>query len=407
MTGRKKIVLGVTGGVAAYKAAEIARRLMDKGLDVRAAMTAHAEKLVTPLTFEALTGQKVLRAGMPRPGEDPMPHITLARWADLVLVAPATANIIGKLANGIADDSLSTLLIATGAPVFMAPAMNTRMLENPAVRENMQKLEARGVRLVGPTTGALACGEEGAGKMADVDEVVSAVIDSLKPGLDLAGIKVIVTAGGTREPIDAIRYIGNRSSGRMGAAVAGAAAARGADVTLIAAPMEAAAPEGVKVVPAPTAADMLDEVGARFDGADILVMAAAVGDYRAGKTWAGKLKKKETWTLRLAANPDILAEMGARKKGQVVVGFAAETEDILAHGRKKLVSKNLDLVVVNDVSRPGAVFGSDYNEVAIIDRAGGTLEVPRAEKTRIAEIILDKAAEALSRKGVRRDSALR
>lgn len=399
ITKRKKVALGVTGSVAAYKAAEITRRLMDKGLDVRVVMTEHAEKLITPLTFEALTGHEVLRAGMPRPGENPMPHVTLGGWADLVLVAPATANIIGKLANGIADDSLSTLLIASGAPIVMAPAMNARMYIAPAVRENIEKLKARGVRLVGPASGYLACGEEGPGKLANVGEIVSAVLDSLKLGDDLAGLKVIVTAGGTREPIDAVRYIGNRSSGKMGAAIAAAAAERGADVTLIAAPMETPPPAGVEVVQAPTAADMLSEMEARFDGADILVMAAAVGDYRAAKTWNGKVKKTEDWSIRLTANPDILAMMGARKRGQVVAGFAAETEDALAHGKEKLEAKNLDMIVVNDVSRPGSGFGSDYNEVTIIDREGGTIEVPLSEKTAVAHVILDKAAALARRNG--------
>lgn len=392
-----KIILGVTGGVAAYKAAELARRLMDLNLSVQVVMTANAEKFVTPLTFEALTGNRVLRAGMPEPGQEPMPHITLPKQADLFVVAPATANILGKYANGIADDTLSTMLIASGLPVIVAPAMNTNMYNNPAVQENIKRLKERNVKFVGPSGGTLACGDEGEGKLAPVEDIVDAVVKALSLRRDFDHLNVIVTAGGTREPIDAVRFIGNRSSGKMGSALALAAKRRGADVTLITGSMEVPAPEGVKVIEAPTAKEMLLQVGSHFGSADILIMTAAVGDYRVMDVVEGKGKKKESYKLSLKPNPDILAEMGRRKKGQTIVGFAAETDNPEENGRAKLMEKKMDMVVINDVSNAKTGFGSDYNEILIVTRSGKAVKPPKALKSELAEIILDIAIQIHSR----------
>ncbi|MBI5815234.1 MAG: bifunctional phosphopantothenoylcysteine decarboxylase/phosphopantothenate--cysteine ligase CoaBC [Nitrospinae bacterium] len=385
-----KVILGVTGGVAAYKAADLARRLMDLGLGVKVVMTANAEKFVTPLTFEALTGSPVIRAGLPEPGEEPMPHITLGRECSMMIVAPATANIIGKMANGVADDMLSTLLTACGLPVLMAPAMNTKMWQNQPVQDNIEKLKSRGVTVIGPCSGLLACGDEGEGKMAPVEEITAAVADRLGIHRDMIGIKVVVTAGGTREPIDAVRYIGNRSSGKMGVALAREAALRGADVTLIAAAMEACAPDGVNVVKVETAIQMQKAVHIAFEEAHILVMAAAVGDYRVEEVPDKKVKSMEHWQVNLTPNPDILAGAGQRKGDRMTVGFAAETERALEYGREKLAEKNLDMIVVNDVSRRDIGFGSDFNEVTIINKDGVTANIGRDLKENVARKIFDE-----------------
>lgn len=391
MDSRMKVVLGVTGGIAAYKGAELARRLMELGLSIQTVMTANAEKFVTPLTFEALTGQKVIRSGLPQPGEDPMPHISVSRAASLIVVAPATANIIGKMANGIADDSLSTMLLATTTPVLMAPAMNPAMYANDAVRKNIATLKARGVRFVDPSEGEVACGETGRGKLAPVEDIVSAVRDALGLKSDMKGLNVVVTAGGTREPIDAVRFIGNRSSGKMGVAIASSAQKRGANVTLIAGAMDVEPPAGVTFIRAMTAEEMYKAVDAVFGKADMLVMSAAVGDYHVNNRADGKVKKTEGWTLALEPNPDILKEMGKRKNGKTLVGFAAETEDAEKHGVEKLTGKNLDMIVINDVSRSDIGFNSDYNEVTIITRSGVVKRVNRSLKAHIAEEILDLA----------------
>ena len=384
------IILGVTGGVAAYKAADIARRLMEYGISVRVMMTANAEKFITPLTFEALTGNPVIRAAMPQPGDEPMPHIRAPKESSLILVAPATANIIGKMANGIADDMLSTTLIATDVPIFMAPAMNTKMFLNPAVQSNMERLRARGVGFIGPESGLLACGDEGEGKMSPVDEIVEAATKALGIKRDMAGLNVVVTAGGTREPIDAVRFVGNRSSGKMGAAIAAEAVKRGAHVTFISAAMEVSAPEGVDVVRVETAEQMLEAVKTAFEKAHILVMAAAVGDYKVRDLAEGKVKTKASWDVTLTPNPDIIAAMGKLKEGRMTVGFAAETERAVEYGREKLMAKNMDMIVVNDVSRRDIGFGSDSNEVTIITRSGAAVKIAKDRKERVARKILDE-----------------
>ncbi len=392
---KTKIILGVTGGIAAYKAADIARRLMEMGLSVHVVMTKSAEEFITPLTFEALTGNNVLRARFPKPGEEPIPHITLPREATLIVVAPATANIIGKMANGIADDQLSTMLIASDLPVIMAPAMNSKMYNNIAVQENMAKLGKRGVTFIGPVSGELACGDEGVGKLSPVEDIVSAVAEKLALRRDLAGLKIIVTTGGTREPVDPVRFIGNRSSGKMGVEIAKAAARRGANATLIAGSVEIPLPDDIETVHINTAEEMRSAIFTRFDNSDALIMTAAVGDYHVMRVAEKKVKKKDTFTLTLAPNPDIIAEMCRRKRRQIVVGFAAETERVTEYGKKKLIEKNMDMIVVNDVSRSDIGFGSDYNEVTIIPRYGEVLNPPRGLKSDIANIILDKMASVL------------
>jgi len=385
----------VTGSVAAYKAADLARRLMERGLTVKVAMTAAAERFVTPLTFEALTASPVLRAGFPAPGQEPMAHISFSRGARLALVAPATADMLGKMAHGLADDSVSSMLLASGLPMMAAPAMNSQMYAHPAVQANIKTLAQRGVTLLGPASGALACGESGEGKMEDVGAIVDAVMEKLGGDKPMAGLRVLVTAGGCREPIDAVRYIGNRSSGKMGAAVAAEAARRGASVTLVAAHMETHLPQGVAVQRAYTAQQMMEAVRSSFTSCDILVMAAAVTDYKVANPPERKVKKSETARLELEANPDILADIGARKGSRLVVGFAAETDDLLAEGRRKLLAKNMDMVVINDVSRHDIGFGADHNEVTILTRDGRKIEIPRAAKAEVAGAILDQAADIL------------
>lgn len=401
------VILVVTGSVAAYKAADIARRLIDEGVNIRVAMTGSAEKFVTPLTFEALTGLPVLRSAFPLPGEEPMEHITFSREAKLVLVAPATANFIGKLANGIADDNISTMLMANDLPLLVAPAMNTKMYSHPAVKQNIATLRQRGVGFIGPSEGALACGDVGEGKLEEVDTIVARVVEELELKRDLRGLKIIVTAGGTREPIDPVRFIGNRSSGKMGVVIAKAAAMRGAEVSLIAGALELSAPEGMETVKAETASKMLAEVSARFDGADALIMVAAVGDYHAADIATEKVEKKEEWDIKLVKNRDIISEMSRRRSGQVIAGFAAETEEIERRGREKLLRKNMDMIVINDVSRSDIGFGSDDNEVTIITRKGETRQLAKMAKSDLAEIILDCMAGLMAenKDGVRAEGS--
>lgn len=385
---KRNVLLGVTGGVAAYRACDLARRLMESGLDVTVVMTGAACRFVTPLTFAALTGKNVYTDSESH--GDPMAHIALARKADLIVVAPATANALGKLAHGVADDLLTTTLIAGNAPVMVVPAMNSQMWGNEAVTANVETLRKRGVRFVGPAQGLLACGETGEGKMAPVEEIVAAVAETLALKRDLAGMRLIVTAGGTREPIDAVRYVGNRSSGKMGVALAEAAAARGALVTLIAAAMETPLPDGIEIVRAESTAAMRSALNERFEGCDGVIMAAAVGDYAAVDPAQGKVKKRESWCVELTPNPDLIAELGAKKRGRILVGFAAETDTPVEYGREKLIRKNLDLIVVNDVSRNDIGFGADQNEVTIIARSGETIAAPKAPKREVADAILDR-----------------
>lgn len=405
MTDKESVVLVVSGSVAAYKAAELARALMELGLDVRVAMTGAAERFITPLTFEALTGGRVLRAGFPEPGEPPMEHITFTRGARLVLAAPATADLIARMAGGLADDNVTSMLLATDLPVIVAPAMNVMMYRHPATQSNIALLASRGVMFVGPESGELACGDEGEGRLAQIPQIITAVREKLSLGDDLAGRKLLITAGGTREPIDAARYIGNRSSGKMGVALARAAARRGAQVTLVAGVMDVEAPANVETVRVESAAAMLDEVERRFPGVDALVMAAAVADYRAEQVSGHKVKKTKRWDLPLVENTDILGRMAERRQNQILAGFAAETHDVEAAGREKLLRKNLDMIVINDVSRADIGFGADDNEVTILTRQGAPERVTKAPKARVADAILDRLVVLINNRKRRGEAA--
>lgn len=399
------IALGVSGGIGAYKAVEVARGLQRRGHDVTAIMTRSARRFVGPVTFEAITRRRVITDQWAPGANADIEHISLASDIALLLVAPATANVIGKLANGIADDFLTTLYLATRAPVLLAPAMNTVMLEHDAVRRNLAALEARGVRFVEPGSGFLACGWIGKGRLAEPDDIVAAAVAIVDEGGGHGtwrGRRLLVTAGPTCEDLDPVRYIGNRSSGRMGFAVAAAARARGAAVTLVSGPTEIAAPSGVDVVRVRSAADMHREVMARAAGMDVIVMAAAVADYTPEEVSAEKIAKSDgPMTLRLKRTPDILADLGQVRASTgsarpVLVGFAAETEDVLARARKKRASKRVDMIVANDVSRPDAGFEVETNAVTIVT-AGEEEAVDLQSKMQVAERILNQVEKVLER----------
>ncbi len=391
------VLLGVGGGIAAYKAAELARALGERGLQVQVIMTAAACEFVRPLTFAALTGRKVITSMFPAGASEEtlasaVEHIRVAQEGALLVVAPATADLLAKFARGIAGDFLTTLYLAFTGPVLLAPAMNTNMWRHPATQENMDILRRRGHRVVGPAEGYLACGTTGPGRMSDPCVIAEEALAILGRRRDLAGEKVLVTAGPTQEPIDAVRYLSNRSSGKMGYALAEAAAARGAEVTLISGPVHLAPPDGVTVVSVRTAAEMREAVLARFEWADIIIKAAAVADYRPAETAAGKIKKSaEPLALALEPTADILSELGRRKGGRLLIGFAAETGDLAAEAKRKLASKNCDIVVGNLVGREGSGFEADDNEVLIALASGEIVEVPRASKRAIADRILDEA----------------
>jgi len=394
------IALGVTGGIGAYKAVEVARGLQKRGHEVVAVMTPSATRFVGPITFEAITRRRVITDQFEPGANADIEHIALASTIDLLLIAPATANLIGKLANGIADDFLATLYVATRAPVLIAPAMNTQMFEHEAVRRNMEVLEARGVRFVDPGAGYLACGWIGKGRLAEPEDIVAAAEAILRPDGPLRGARVLVTAGPTFEDVDPVRYIGNRSSGRMGFALAADAARRGAAVTLIAGPTSVAAPAVGEVVRVRGAAEMHREVMARADEVDVVIMAAAVADYTPAAPAPQKVSKvDDSLTLVLRRTPDILGELGSRRaargRGPVLVGFAAETEDVIARGRAKRERKQVDLVVANDVSRADAGFDVDTNAVTIIG-ADEAKTLPLQSKATVAAEILNRVEALLS-----------
>ncbi|MBV9086331.1 MAG: bifunctional phosphopantothenoylcysteine decarboxylase/phosphopantothenate--cysteine ligase CoaBC, partial [Acidobacteriaceae bacterium] len=368
-----KIALGVSGGIAAYKAAELVRLLQDRGIRVQVIMTRAAQEFVRPLTFAALSGEKVITdlfgTGAEQPNIDSaVEHIAVAQSIDALVVAPATADVIAKLAQGIAGDFLSTLYLATTAPVVVAPAMNVNMWEHPATRENVATLKARGVHVVEPDAGYLACGMTGPGRLAANETIVAAVLEALGAQQDLAGETVLVTAGPTREPIDPVRFIGNRSSGRMGYALAEAALRRGARVILVTGPTALKPPANAEIVQIETAAEMRNEVLARLPHATIVIKAAAVADYRPEQVSKQKIKRTGKKTLELEPTPDILAEVASQRTGQILVGFAAETENLLENARKKLAAKAVDAIVVNDVSRHDIGIDSERNAVTIITR---------------------------------------
>ena len=392
LTG-KCVVVGVTGGIAAYKACEVVSRLKKLNADVRVIMTRNATEFVQPLTFQSLSHNPVSVDTFANIQTWEIEHIALAQRADLFIIAPATANIIGKLACGIADDMLSTTVMATRAPVLIAPAMNTAMLENPATQQNIRTLKSRGMRMIAPGVGMLACGTSGAGRMSEPEQIVAAAVEALRPREDLAGLEVVVTAGPTAEPLDPVRFITNRSSGKMGYALAAAARARGADVTLISGPTALDAPAGVNVVRIKTTQELYDAVMAHA-GADVVIQAAAPADYRAREVSPTKIKRTgETLMVELVPNPDIAAALGKRKRaGQTLVGFAAETNDVVANAQGKLRRKSLDLIVANDVTRAGAGFDVDTNIITLID-AGSTRELPLMTKREAADRILDRVLE--------------
>lgn len=392
-TKKPCIVLGVTGGIAVYKACELLRLLQKRGIDVFVVMTQNACRFVAPLTFETLSGHPVAVDTFDRPQTWEVEHIALAKRADLFLIAPATANIMGKMACGIADDMLSTTVMATRAPVLVAPAMNTGMWENAAVQQNVKTLRARGVEIVTPVSGHLACGDSGAGKLEDVAVIAERACELLFAKKDMEGLRVMVTAGPSREALDPVRYISNRSSGKMGYAIAQAAQKRGAEVTLLSGPVAIEAPQNVKLVPFTTTQELLDRASELAREQDLLIQAAAPADYRAKEVAPQKIKKQggEPMTFTLVENPDVAATLGkAKRSGQVFVGFAAETNDVLAHARDKLTRKNLDMIVANDVTRPGAGFDVDTNIVTLITKDGQEA-LPMMSKAEVAQRILDRA----------------
>lgn len=388
----KKILLGVTGGIAAYKAVEVVSRLRKAGAEVRVVMTREATEFVTELTFREISGNPVA-VDMWAPVQHwNVAHIALAEWADAVLVAPATANIIAKAALGVADDMLSTTLLAVTAPVFFAPAMNSNMYAHPATQKNLDILVKRGLHIIPPGTGKLACGEDGPGRLAEPADIVAALEAFFIEGTQLSGIKVLVTAAGTIEPIDPVRYIGNRSSGRMGYALAEEAVARGAEVVLVSGPSALKPPSGLKqFVSVETAAEMREVVLREAETSRIVIKAAAVADYHPKHVSEQKIKKNdEELSIRLEKNPDILKELGQRKRPeQILVGFAAETQNLLQYAREKIEKKNLDFIVANDVTKPGAGFNTTTNTVKIIARDGSIEEVPLMTKREIAKRIFD------------------
>lgn len=387
------VVLGVTGGIAVYKACELLRLLQKRGIDVFVVMTQNACRFVAPLTFETLSGHPVAVDTFDRPQTWEVEHIALAKRADLFLIAPATANIMGKMACGIADDMLSTTVMATRAPVLVAPAMNTGMWENAAVQQNVKTLRARGVEIVAPVSGHLACGDSGAGKLEDVAVIAERACELLFAKKDMEGLRVMVTAGPSREALDPVRYISNRSSGKMGYAIAQAAQKRGAEVTLLSGPVAIEAPQGVKLVPFTTTQELLDRASKLAREQDLLIQAAAPADYRAKEVAPQKIKKQggEPMTFTLVENPDVAATLGkAKRSGQVFVGFAAETNDVLAHAKDKLARKNLDMIVANDVTRPGAGFDVDTNIVTLITKDGQEA-LTMMSKAEVAQRILDRA----------------
>jgi phosphopantothenoylcysteine decarboxylase / phosphopantothenate---cysteine ligase len=388
-----KVALGVTGGIAAYKAAELVRLLQDRGLRVQVIMTRAAQEFVRPLTFAALSGEKVITdlfgAGAEEPNIDSaVEHIAVAQAIDALVVAPATADVIAKFAHGEANDFLTTLFLATTAPVVVAPAMNVNMWDHPATKANIETLKRRGVNVVDPDSGYLACGMVGAGRLAANDKIVDATLRSLNAMPDLAGETVLITAGGTREPIDPVRYIGNRSSGRMGYALAEAALRRGAKVILVSGPSALKPPANATFIPIQTAAEMRNAVMSSLSEATIIIKAAAVSDFTVRQVAPEKIKRKGPITLELEPTADILAEIGAQKNGRIVVGFAAETEHVLQNARKKLQAKSLDAIVLNDVSQPGIGFDSERNAVTILT-PNGAENIPETSKWEVAHRVLD------------------
>ena len=401
-----KVALGVAGGIAAYKAAEIVRLLQERGIRVQVVMTEAAQEFIKPLTFAALSGEKVVTgmfagSGAEQPNIDSaIEHIAVAQSIDALLVAPATADVLAKFAQGIANDFLTTLYLATTAPVVVAPAMNVNMWNHPAMRSNLDILRKRGVRIVEPGEGYLACGMTGPGRLAEDEAIVAAVMEGLGASQELAGETVLITAGPTRETIDPVRYLTNRSSGRMGYALAEAALRRGARVLLVSGPAALTPPDAAEITRIESAEQMREAVLKLLPQATIVIKTAAVADYRPKHTASQKIKRKGTMTLELEPTTDILAEIARKKDSQIVVGFAAETENALENARQKLSSKSLDAIVANDVSREGVGFDSDRNTVTIITH-DDVIEVPESTKWEVAQRVLDEIVRLRDRRKIR------
>ena len=387
----KEIILGVTGSIAAYKAVYLLRELARLGASVTVCLTENAGHFVGPLTFRTLSGRPVLENLFDPKSDDAVEHVALAERAHAIVIAPATANLLAKAAHGLADDFLSTLLLAARAPVLIVPAMDGGMWDHPAVQSNVRTLRSRSVTVLEPDAGELASGLSGTGRLPEIEHIIEALRRVLTPVKDLAGERVLVTAGPTREPIDPVRYISNRSSGKMGYRIAAAALRRGAAVTLVSGPTAISPPPGAVFVPVQSAEEMREAVLQHVDAATIVIKAAAVADYRLREPSPVKIKSKnEALTLELAPNPDILKEIAARRREAFIVGFAAETHDVSARATAKLQAKGIDLLVVNDVSRADIGFDADDNEVLLLDRWGGSEPLPRGSKAAIADAILDR-----------------
>ncbi|MDH5695881.1 MAG: bifunctional phosphopantothenoylcysteine decarboxylase/phosphopantothenate--cysteine ligase CoaBC [Dehalococcoidia bacterium] len=399
MLAGKTIVLGITGSVAAYKAADIASQLTQAGAKVEVVMTEPATKFIAPLTLRSITGQPVVIDMFDVASQHSIEHIALGETADVVVIAPATASIIAKVAAGIADDMVSLTVLATRAPIIVAPAMDVNMFANPITQDNLAKLKARGFTIIDPAYGRLASGKVGWGRLADVDKIIGVIKQVLGRSGDLSGKRLVVTAGGTQEPVDPARHIGNRSSGKMGYAMAEAARDRGAIVTLVTAPTALPEPVGMEVVHVETAAQMKKAVAKATSGADALIMAAAVADFQPKTAARTKIKKESSsLTLELIRTPDILTEV----KGDFLkVGFAAESQDIVANARQKLEKKKLDLIVANDITDADSGFGVDTNKVTLIDRDGKAESLPLLTKREVADRILDRVVGLLGKKGGR------
>jgi phosphopantothenoylcysteine decarboxylase/phosphopantothenate--cysteine ligase len=389
----RRIVLGVCGGIAAYKAVDLLRVLVKSGSHVRVIMTRSAEEFVRPLTFEALSGHQVWSQMFGRQGDAPFRHIAWADESDAVVIAPATANIIGKMAHGIADDPLTTFVLAVRPPILVCPSMNVRMYENRAVQNNIKRLEESGLKVLRPETGSLACGHEGPGRLPHV-ETIAEELRSLLCTQDLVGERILVTAGPTQEPIDPVRFISNPSSGKMGHALARVARRRGAEVLLISGPTALPDPQGVRVIRVRTAEEMFNAVMDHVEQTTIVVKAAAVSDWRAASLFDHKVKKEEVaQPLRLEQTPDILKALGENKKGQILVGFAAETQNLRENACAKLTAKNLDLIVANLIGQTDSWFGSETNQVSLFYKDGRTEDLPVMDKGDLADILLDRVLE--------------
>jgi phosphopantothenoylcysteine decarboxylase / phosphopantothenate---cysteine ligase len=397
----RKIVLGVTGGIAAYKAAELVRELVRREAKVRVIMTDHACRFVAPLTFETLSGNPVAMDLFHMTGNFEIDHITLAEFAELIVIAPATANIIGKLASGIADDLLTTVALAATTPILLCPAMNAKMWTNAIVKENITRLVSRGYGVLEPGYGELACRTEGQGRLPDASEIVEE-IETLFSQKDLRGEEILVTAGPTQEPFDPVRYITNYSSGKMGYALAVMAKRRGASVTLISGPTSLPAPHGVDFIPVKTAIEMRDAVLDRLGKSTVVIKAAAVADYRPAVRQATKIKKEAgPLTVHLERNPDIIAAIGKKKGHRIIVGFAMESDRLVENAREKLVKKGMDFIVANDLTEAGAGFGTDTNIIRILDREGGDETFPLMDKLEVAGVILDRVKKVRSGRRIR------